>query len=83
MSQRSWERIQPSNGLTDSDSDSDVENQINVIRHRNRRAICSTSESEAEQIRIHDNNSEVWTSKTFVSKIHKFAVANSGIKKKS
>jgi len=81
MSQRSSKRIPSSNGLTDSDSDSDNENQTNVIRHRNRRAICSTSESEAEQIETHDNNSEVWTSKTFVPKIYKFAVADSGIKR--
>ena len=81
MSQRSSKRIPSSNGLTDSNSDSDNENQTNVIRHRNRRAICSTSESEAEQIETHDNNSEVWTSKTFVPKIYKFAVADSGIKR--
>lgn len=80
MSQRSSKRILSSNGLTYSDSDSDNENQINVIRPRNRRAIYSTSESEAQQIETHDNNFEVWTSKTFVPKIYKFAVANSGIK---
>jgi len=54
---------------------------VNVIRHRNRRAMCSTSESEAEEIEAHDSNCEVWASKTFVPKIHKFAVADSGIKR--
>ncbi|KAI4478521.1 hypothetical protein M0804_011844 [Polistes exclamans] len=81
MSQRSSESIQSSNGLFDSDSDSDLENQINVIPRRNRRAIYSTSESETEQTETQDDNSEVWTSKTFVPSIHQFAVADSGIKK--
>jgi hypothetical protein len=77
MSQGSSKEIPSSNNLTDSDNES----QINVIRQRNRRAIYSTSESEAEQIESHNNNSEVWTSKTFVPKIYKFAVAGSGIKR--
>ncbi|KAI4473362.1 hypothetical protein M0804_015378 [Polistes exclamans] len=81
MSQRSSESNQSSNSLFDSDSDSDLENQINVIPRRNRRAIYSTSELEIEQTETQDDNSEVWTSKTFVPNIHQFAVADSGIKK--
>jgi hypothetical protein len=81
MSQRSSKGIPSSKNLTNSGSDSNNENQINVIRQRNRRAIYSTSESEAEQIETHNSNSEVWTSKTFVPKIYKFAVADAGIKR--
>nr|XP_033335286.1 piggyBac transposable element-derived protein 4-like [Megalopta genalis] len=81
MLQRNLKRILFPNGLIDSENDSDNENQNNFTLQKKRRTICSTSESEAETIE-EDNDSycDIWTSKTFIPKIHEFTSEDSGIK---
>ncbi|CAK9834553.1 PiggyBac transposable element-derived protein 4 [Anthophora retusa] len=67
---------------TDSENDSNDQNQNNVTlqRKKRKRTICSTSDSESEKIEANDSCRDIWTSKRFLPKIHKFSSKDSGIK---